>query len=250
MKVRKPTAVLALILVATNIASFYVGKMASQTESEQTEIANHHPKPSERRQIGNGRGQVSDRSRFSPDERNELVTSDAPRLKSSSISSSGRLTSEAAKAFGMTTEEKHHVDQAIGKAFRTLTKSIAERAVLDEARSDEANGVTAYVIPAMEDGGEALRNSLKADLQRVLGNQRGDNFFTNFNYSDTFNAFGACDSSLEITEEQEPIYIGQPPIVGMYNRDPKSGETVWSYASNFDVFKEKFGESFTAIQDD
>lgn len=238
--------VIGCILIASHALLFKAGKnhaveRQGEFDAPQGRVVSHSTRSVSDRTASQQLRNSSNRSQSK-----NLEEEKQERIVGSSVSTSGRLTSKVAEAFSMTREERSKVDQILGRSFQQLSDSVAERSVLDTVRSKLDEGIAVYNVPALADRGQALSAKLEADLVKALGEERGIEFANGFDRSQAFNAFGSCDSTISFNEAKasDPDQRG---LIKMFNRDPETGEIFWSYATHFDAFQERFGDSFLAV---
>jgi hypothetical protein len=154
------------------------------------------------------------------------------------MSDSGKLTTAAVEALGMTKDERNQVQSALNTLRSSAQKAVAERAELDNDASDLENGKTVYSIPAAPDRGQSLLDAFKLGMIDSLGQDRGTRLFKAFDPRTQFGGFGRYDVVLEFQDD------GNEGRVKWKYYSPTSGDTASSAEMIFEAFEEYFGGSF------
>lgn len=161
------------------------------------------------------------------------------------VSRSGHLPSGVAAELGLTREEAASVQMILSESWVNFSKEIASRVFYDRAASDPESGVDVYRIPALEDGGANLRESLVSKLKKVVGEEKARTLVENMS-QEPFGSFGRYDVELKsypYAEKTEATGVDHTQVTFKYH-DPTTGKAVLEVTTTLEVLPQFFGYVF------
>jgi hypothetical protein len=233
---------ISLLLNATMLAILWV-KQSGQVRVAAGEITSSpHPlrdEPTYSKQT---------QSPLSPPFNDENITPETTLLSPTSdtkfaIPPSGVLPSEAARELGLSTEQTKLVQIAVNNFRKVIEERVGANAYYDESLSDPSTARDVYRIPALLDGGEALRTELKGRLEEIVGRNTAALLWSD-SYIEPYAGYGRYDVLIEFTPNQEFIDAGISPdaILAKYQyTDPKTGNPVLEGTRTLESFTSIFG---------
>jgi hypothetical protein len=187
-------------------------------------------------------------SPLSPPIMDESITPETTLLTPTSntkfaIPPSGVLPSEAARELGLNTEQTKLAQVAVNNFRKVIEESVGANAYYDESLSDPSIARDVYRIPALLDGGEALRTELKGRLEEIVGKNTAALLWSD-SYIEPYGGYGRYDVLVEFTPNQEFIDAGisTDAILAKYQyTDPKTGNPVLEGTRTLESFTSIFG---------
>ena len=160
------------------------------------------------------------------------------------IPPSGVVPSAAARELGLDTEQTKLVQVAVTNFRKMIEESVGARAYYDESLSDPNTARDVYRIPALEDGGEALRGELKGRLEEIVGKNTASLLWSD-SYLEPYGGYGRYDVKVQFTPNEEFINAGISPaaiLVKYEYTDPKTGIPVLEGTRTLESFSSVFGK--------
>ncbi len=146
------------------------------------------------------------------------------------------LSPEAAKTAGLDAGQQKAVNFILKKTMMEVSADFASRAMIVDAESKSANGLTVYSIPARRDRGKELRDRLDASLDSEVGQAKRKILTRNLDSNNFIAGFGAQDVRLEFSSDGETYHF-------VY-LNPLSGEPSCFGSHPLAQFQSQFGDSF------
>jgi len=239
-------AALILILIASNLMTYYIAVSRSEDKNP---AGGYHPLGDK---IGREKARGEDSQIGIPNRRDLSSKESTPRDKFFApekasapppfvtVDGSGRLTSAAAEAIGLTSQERVKVQGVFDEIWKELGGELRNRAVENEARSSEKDGRVAYIIPALPDRGSALLSKLNDNLEKEVGSDRARVLASSLNPNRMFGGFGQYDTELEMTRLENSNAVQ----VHFVYKSPTNGLNLASGDYTLDSFKSTYGNLF------
>ncbi|MEI7909670.1 MAG: hypothetical protein WCK77_08555 [Verrucomicrobiota bacterium] len=159
------------------------------------------------------------------------------------VSVGGLLTTGAAKAAGIDSNERVKVQAEIDKTWDDFEVSTSRRAVLNTKLSDAAKGVAVFDLPADEDRGAGIRADLSKRLEGLVGKDRMRILMDSLANTDAFGGLGSFDVRLRFLPP-DPDQGTDLETVEYIATDPVSGKRTESATMTLDMFKQLYGGAF------
>jgi hypothetical protein len=146
------------------------------------------------------------------------------------------LTTGAAKAAGLRGDEREAVAEALRKTWVIVSEDFAKRATLVDEESDQAAGVSVFMIPARADRGREFKEQLERELGAAVGEDKRKILMKGISSYDFLGGFGAFDVRLE--------FAVRDGVFRFSYLDPNSGRPSRFGSKPIDKFVDLFGDSF------
>jgi hypothetical protein len=239
-------AALILIVVASNVMTYYI---AVSHREEGNPAGSYQPLGNKvgREKAWHEDSQIGSKNRRDPSSKESTPRDKffAPEKASApppfaTVDGSGRLTSAAAEAIGLSSQERVKVQGVFDEIWKELGGELRNHAVEDKSKSSEKDGRVAYIIPALPDRGSALLSKLHDNLEKEVGLDRARVLANSLNPNRMFGGFGQYDTELEMTRLENSDAVR----VHFVYKSPTEGLNLASGDYSLDSFKSTYGNLF------
>ena len=146
------------------------------------------------------------------------------------------LTTGAAKAAGFRSDQREAVAEALRKTWAIVSDDFARRATPVDEESDQAAGVSVFMISARADRGREFKEQLERELDAEVGEDKRKILMKGVSSYDFLGGFGAFDVRLEFSVRDG--------VCKFAYLDPNSGRPSRFGSLRFGKFYDQFGNSF------
>ena len=162
------------------------------------------------------------------------------------LPASGILPSGLARELGFNAEQTKAAQSEITRFRKKMEDSVSARAYRDEDASEPE--IDVYRIPALPDGGQALRDELESKLADIGGKDAAAELIETLG-TEVFGGYGRYDVTVKFSPDAERSEVGHPIQADYVYTDPENGTKVLWGNSTLDSFSEKFG-NWKVVADD
>ena len=134
------------------------------------------------------------------------------------IGQDGKISRQAIIENGLSTQTTAKLQSAIDRHWETMSQSLLERAVLDVAGSTPEDGIYAYSIQALPDGGIDRIRALEQDIKEIAGDGSGDDLLNAFDPNSYVGGFGKYDIHMKIQRTDHGLLVSDFQFI-----HPKTG---------------------------
>ena len=165
------------------------------------------------------------------------------------LSTTGRVTTGAAEAFGLSQQERTDVQNAFNAIFAKAESDFVSRAVYDESASKPDSGIYVFDVPATQDRGASLLLELHQRLHELLGDSRTETLCRAIDPEQLRGGLGRSDMRCEIYTPESKVG-GGGTVMHYQLSDAETGAVNTTAEMTLGAFKERFGDvfSFQAIE--
>ncbi len=176
--------------------------------------------------------------------RDEAVgTKDSKMYRTPLVSAGGLLTSGAAEAAGIDSNERAEVQREIDKSWDQYEISTARRTVMNSNLSDADKGISVFDIPALKDRGAGIRSDLSRRLESLVGIDRTKVLMDSLANTEAFGGLGSYDVRIRFLPADPDRGIALETVEYVAT-DPESGTRAESASMTLDRFKQLYGDAF------
>ena len=160
------------------------------------------------------------------------------------LNSTGRVTTGAAEAVGLSPEERIGVQKAFNAVFAKAESDFVSRAVYDESASKPDSGIYVFDVPATQDRGASLLLELHDQLEQLLGSSRAETLCRALDPEQLRGGLGRSDMRCELYTPKSKIGGGET-VVHYQLANPETGTVHTKAETTLETFKERFGDVFS-----
>lgn len=146
------------------------------------------------------------------------------------------LTTGAAKAAGLSADQQEVVAGVLKKTWLNVSDDFARRATPVDEESDQAAGVSVFMISARPDRGREFKEQLERELDAAVGEGKRKILMKGVSRYDFLGGFGAFDVRLE--------FAVRSGVCKFAYLDPSSGRPSRFGSKPFGEIADWFGDSF------
>jgi hypothetical protein len=165
------------------------------------------------------------------------------RRDSTTFTNNGTFPSGVGRQMGLDDDQIMAVQTALGRFWKTMASTTAERARYDAEASDSALKKDVYRIPALADRGQALRDEFQKNLASIAGAENAASLVKGMSH-EPFGDFGKYDVVVTFEPNTEFIAAGLGADcirVSFEYTESSSGAIILSGTSTLEKFNELFG---------
>lgn len=146
------------------------------------------------------------------------------------IGQNGKITNQAILQAGISEEQADEIQSVINRHWKKMSDSLADRATLVESDSDPENGLYAFFIPALPDGGSDAVKFFENDVRLITGNRAGTTLLKSFSPGSYVGGFGKFEIRMKVSSNASNERITEFEFL-----HPETGITVrkGSFSQNY-----------------
>ncbi len=163
------------------------------------------------------------------------------------IGEDGRITQQAIRQAGINHSEAQAIQKLLDGYWDEVSVRLAATTRLDENSSRPDEGVFAYDIPALPDGGAEYVSKIEQGIRKIAGISAGNILLDAFQPNTVLCGFGKYDVHVEVTKGSEGE--GSKPISAKFSFVyPPTSQVVSRGQVAREYFYEKFGSIFDELE--